>query len=370
MLHSLLNKTLLLAVVVAMAGCSLPRGAAIQSEIISAQQGSDAPFAVEPVTRDSVDALRHWPATGWEGRYHWLAAHKGGQAPRIQAGDRVSLTIWDNEPNSLLIGAGQKRAQVAALQVGPNGDIFVPYVGAVRVRNMTPVQARRAVQDKLSDIAASAQVQLALESGPGNMVDLVGGVGRPGRYPLPDRNHSLMSLLAEAGGIDKSLRHPLVRLTRSGKNYQIPATDLFEDAAKNIPLRGRDQVVVVQDERYFTALGATGSERIVYFEKAHLTALEAMSVLGGLNDARANPQGILVLREYPITALREDGSGPQKQQTIFTLDLTSADGLFAARNFEINPGDTVLATESPVNSLRTILGLLGTGVGLSNAVNS
>ena len=47
-----------------------------------------------------------------------------------------------------------------------------------------------------------------------------------------------------------------------------------------------------------------------------------------------------------------------------------ADGLFAARKFEINPRDTVLATESPVNAARTILGLLGTAIGVSNSVSN
>jgi polysaccharide export outer membrane protein len=50
---------------------------------------------------------------------------------------------------------------------------------------------------------------------------------------------------------------------------------------------------------------------------------------------------------------------------VFTFDLTSADGLFAARQFQIQSGDTVLATESPVTNARTILGLFGSVFGVT-----
>ena len=50
---------------------------------------------------------------------------------------------------------------------------------------------------------------------------------------------------------------------------------------------------------------------------------------------------------------------------IFAMDLTSADGLFSAKNFEINPGDVVLATESPVVNVRTIFSLVGSLLGIS-----
>jgi polysaccharide export outer membrane protein len=58
------------------------------------------------------------------------------------------------------------------------------------------------------------------------------------------------------------------------------------------------------------------------------------------------------------------------EQVIFTFDLTSADGLFAARNFQINPDDTILATESPVTATRTVLGLVGAVFGMANVISN
>ena len=75
-----------------------------------------------------------------------------------------------------------------------------------------------------------------------------------------------------------------------------------------------------------------------------------------------------VLREYDVRHLRSGSGAPNMQQVVFTFDLTSADGLFAARKFGINPGDTVLATESPVTRAQTIFGLIGNAFGVSRQV--
>ena len=127
--------------------------------------------------------------------------------------------------------------------------------------------------------------------------------------------------------------------------------------------------MIQEDKRYFTALGATGTESLVYFDKENITAIEALSMIGGLTDDRANLKGVLVLRDYPTRALRTDGKGPEMQQVIFVFDLTSADGLFASRSFQINPNDTVLATESAVTKASTILRIIGSALGIATRLN-
>lgn len=353
------------------AGCTLPRGAALSSEVLKEQDSETPTFSVVPVSRANVDLIDGWPSTGWSGGYHWLSgATRGPSSPLIRAGDLVDLTIWDNQDNSLLIPNGQKTVEMKGLVVSSGGTIFVPYVDEVVIRNMTPADARRKIQEALAPIAPSAQVQLALQAGQSNSVDLVSGVGRPGSYPLSDRNGTILSLIAQGGGIDAKLRNPLVRVIRDGKTYEVRADRLFSEARLNVVLRGNDQVVIEEDDRYFTALGATGSEKLVYFDKEKITTLEALSMIGGLSDSRANPKGVLILREYSPRALRTDGKGPALPQVVFTFDLTSADGLFAARKFRVNPGDTVLATESPVTAARTVFGLIGSAFGLVNTANA
>jgi polysaccharide export outer membrane protein len=357
---------------IVLTGCTLPRGAAMQSEVLKAQSEADVPFQVVEVTRFRVNELARWPATGWSGTYRWPQAGRGPDSALIRSGDRLGLAIWDSQENSLLATSGSTHTQVPEVTVSPEGTIFVPYVGDVLVSGITPDAARARLQTALKDIAPSAQVQLSVVQGRNNSVDLAAGVGAPGRYPIESRNTRILSILSEAGGVSSSLNHPLVVLQRDGQRYEVRVEDLMRDPMLNILVRGGDQILVVEDDRSFNVLGASGQQKIIAFTKESMTAMEALSEMGGLSAARADPKGILVLRDYPLSALNAR-PGPALPQVVFALDLTDADGLFAARAFPINPGDTILATESPVTRVQTIMALLGSVVGfgtsLSNVAN-
>ncbi len=357
----------------AVSACSLPRGAALESEIIKEKGSATPTFQVVEVTRANMPAILQWPDAGWHGHYHWPKTSSGSDASVIRTGDRVDVTIWDSQENSLITNPGQRFTKIEGLEVDGGGSIFLPYVNKVGIRGLTASGARSRVQERLEAIIPSAQVQLSLQQGRNNAVDVVGGVGRPGAYPMPSRNYKVLNVIADAGGIPSNLRNPQVRLLRGSHTYEISADLLFENGSKNALLHPNDTVIVEEDDRNFTALGASGVEDLIYFPKDMVTALEAVSLMGGLADTRADPEGVLVLREYAAGAISPSGAGPQMQQVVFSFDLTSADGLFAARKFPINPGDTVLATESPVTNARTIFGLIGSvlGVGsqVGNAVN-
>lgn len=361
-----LRITLVALCVISLTACSLPRGAALTSEILNEKGSQEPTFSVVNVSRSNIEQLAGWPVTGWSGRYHWLKGGRGPNSTIIRAGDILELVIWDSQENSLLAPEAAKLVNMPNLVVSSAGTIFIPYLNMVSVVGKTPAQARNLIQESITSIAATAQVQLSVTAGKQNSVDLVTGVASPGSYPLPDRNYSVLSLLAMGGGISPTLRNPLVRLIRNGKTYETPAAALFSDASKNIILRGNDKILVQEDKRYFTALGATGTEDLIYFDKENISTIEALSMIGGLSDTRADLKGVLVLREYPTHALRTDGRGPEMQQVIFVFDLTTADGLFASRNFQINPNDTVLATESAVTKATTILGIVGTALGIAS----
>lgn len=359
-----------LVLLLVLGACSLPRGAALQQEITRAEKDETANVQVVPVARTNVKTLAGWPATGWHGHYHWFETGQGPSSPVIRTGDRVTLTIWDSQESSLLTTPAQRNVVLPDLVVSSAGTVFLPYVDEVSIRGLTPPAARKRIQREMEDIIPSAQVQLSHEPGRQNTVDAVRGLAQPGTYPLPDRNYTILSLISEAGGIATSLRNPLVRLIRSGQTYEIRATTLLEEARRNVVLRGGDKVIVEEDTRSFIALGSTGREELVYFEKETLTTLEALAVVGGLSESRADLKGLLILREYPVKTLRADDSGPNKDQVVFTFDLTSADGLFAAGKFNVHPGDVVIASESPVTSIRTVFGLIGSVIGLGNAISN
>lgn len=373
LLGQLMSKRLFPALLVlALAACSLPRSAAMQSEILAGTQDeATRTIQVMPVTRETLPQLAAWPAPPQAIGGYGAWPTGGLRTPdsmTIAPGDQLQITVWDNEENSLLTSPAAKSVGLTEMTVGNDGTIFMPYVGRVKVGGLGPEHAREQLQTSLAAALPSAQLQVAIKPGRRNTVDLIGGVARPGSYPLPDRNYSVLALLSEGGGIAANIESPVIKLVRGGKTHGIPAPALFAQPGRDVSLRGGDKVVVEKDARYFIALGATGRQSTVHFPQEQVSALDAVSLVGGVNPGRANLQGVLILREYAARQVRNDGRGPDRDRVVFTVDLTSADGLFSARNFPIRHGDLVLATESPVTNTRTIFGLIGQLFGLANQI--
>jgi polysaccharide biosynthesis/export protein len=350
-----------------LSACGLPRGAALQSEILATDGDTPADFAVYQVTKSELAKFASWPKTGSFRSYGWFSTSGTANGIIIAPNDRIDLTIWDSEENSLLTAPSQKAVDMKDLLVSESGMIFIPYLETIKVSGLSPDQARKKMQMALKTIIPSAQVQISVRQGTRSSVDLVGGVSSPGTYPLTDNRLTVLNLLSLGGGVAPSLRNPQVRLVRGGKIYGTSLENLYALPKLDARIKGGDKVIISADKRYFRALGAAGTESIVYFETARPTALDAMSMIGGLSDSRADPKGILILREYSHSAVRKNGRGPSQKRAVFSIDLTTADGLFSAGRFYIQPEDTVLITEASITNTRTILGLVGSIFGIFNA---
>jgi polysaccharide export outer membrane protein len=358
-------KPLLLAVVLALAACNSPRGAGPASTIMKGAEAEDADYAVLPVTKDTVAQIARWPGKGGGAATQgWLPRKRGPASNVIAPGDKVDLAIWETGDTTLLSVPGQKLVSMPGLTVSADGTVYIPYVENVYIANMTADEARAAIQDKLQGIIPAAQVLVSHLPGRKATVDLVSGVPRPGTVPMPDRDFTVLALIAQGGGIPENLPNPHVRLMRDGTLYGISADRLLKDPSLDTTLRGGDKVWVESDERYFIALGASGREAQVPFTQDRVTALDALSMMGGLNEARADAKGILILRDYPADAVRADGSGPPKERMILAIDMTTADGLFSAGEVTVQNRDLVLVTESPLGSSATVLGLVSSILGI------
>ncbi len=352
---------------VLLAGCNLPRGAALESEILRTSSGSGGAvvrdFAVEPVTRDQLPRLLSWPTPQVES-LGWLSHQDGSPNRTIRAGDVLTITIWNTEENSLITRPGERATTMEAVTVSSTGEVFMPYIGNIQVAGMSPDRARAVIEERFVEVTPSAQVQLEIRESAGSTVSLVGGVTNPGSYPMPDQSFTVLSLIAQGGGVPNALNNPQIRLIRGDSIYGTSIDRLFENPGLDTTLRPGDKVIVEEDERFFLSLGAAGSEDLHRFPRDEVSALEALSIIGGVQDSRGNPQGILVLRTYPASSVRVDGTGPAHERVVFTMDLTTADGLFSAGEFPIRSGDLVYATESPVSAAQTIISILGNGTGL------
>ncbi|WP_424941094.1 polysaccharide biosynthesis/export family protein [Aliiroseovarius sp. S253] len=350
-----------------LASCGAPRGAAIQSEIVGGDAESRSDLAVYNVSKATLPAISRWPAPNTDGNYSWPSRGAAAADKPIRPFDRVDVTVWDSEESSLLSTPNQNTVQMQNMQVSAGGTIFLPFVGTVHIAGMPHSAARARIQRKYVEVIPSAQVQLNVTQGTRGTVSVVSGVARPGPITMDDPSFTVLNAIASAGGPDKNLDNPAIKLIRGSKTYLRPLGQVMANASYDTYLQPGDKLAVESDRRYFRSLGAASKEALIPFAKSEISALDAMSLIGGLSDARANPKGILILREYPQSAVRQDDRGPDNARSVFVIDLTSADGLFSAGKFKIHSKDTVLVTESSVAAASTLVGLLRqlTGIALN-----
>lgn len=372
-MRSLILVLTLASLVMLPAACGrgrLPGGAPVSEEILQQASAENPDFALYPVTRAFLPTVVHWAPTGKQENLRWISYNQGAKTQIIQPGDKLTLRIWDSSENSLLTALEQKMVQLQDVKVAANGSVFMPYVGNVSVIGLTPDLAREQLQTALETIVPSAQLQLDMIEGRNNSVDLVSGVAQPGTYPMPDRNYTVMGLISAGGGISATLNNPQIRLMRGGQLYGTSVDTLLNSPRYDTLLRSGDRVFVEEDERYFLSFGAAGREDLHIFTKDRISAMDAVAIMGGLQDNKADPQGLLILREYAPSAVQVGTRGPRQTRVVFSVDLTSADGLFSARRFQINPDDLLIATESPVNDVLFVSNIVGNFVGVFNATSN
>lgn len=156
-------------------------------------------------------------------------------------------------------------------------------------------------------------------------------------------------MLARAGGVTVDPDVAVVTVKRGGSSGRIWLRDLYSNPRYDIALRPGDVILVEEDQRSFTALGALGGQTKVPLGSEEINAIEAIAMVGGLHSSLADPTGVFVLRNEPqAVATRVLGKSVYGDQRMaYVLDLTRPNGLFLARDFLIRAGDTVYVTEAP-----------------------
>lgn len=274
----------------------------------------------------------------------------------IRPGDTLTLTVYENVPDGLLAGPGETASRVEDVVVDESGFIFIPYAGRIRAAGTTAEQVRQVVTRLLDEQTPDPQVIVSRTPGDGATVTVSGGVTDEGVYPIGRSTRMLSGMLATAGGLEVAPEIARVTVLRGGHSGTVWYEDIFRAPSADIALRAGDRIVVEEDTRAFTALGATGRQSRVSFPLQAISALEAIASVGGLDPRAANPAGVFVLRDEPEDIAnavlgRTDLVGTQR--FVYVLDLTAPTGMFEARDFLIRDGDTVYVTTAPATAWNT-----------------
>ena len=159
---------------------------------------------------------------------------------KINAGDILSLQVW-NEPS---LSSEQ-------FSVRPDGFVSIPVVGELQAGQKTIAELQQLIADGLSRYLKDAPtVVVSVLASNGNLVYVLGKVGRPGAFPI-NGPMDVTQALAFAGGLNSFAAENKIKILRRDKDGVQRAIPFkygkVKDGDKleaNIPLQSGDVVLV------------------------------------------------------------------------------------------------------------------------------
>ncbi|MGI3183648.1 polysaccharide biosynthesis/export family protein [Nioella aestuarii] len=360
----------LLMVVTLVATCGLPRTGPNRRELFAGSVQREGDAFVVSVNDRVLRATALVEALGFSSNF--VNAGQLG-SDTIRPGDTLSLSIWENVTDPLLGPQGSPSTVLDDVQVDGSGFIFIPYAGRVRAAGNTPDQLRQILTRSLDEQTPDPQIIVRRVAGNGATVSVAGVVGAQGIFPIDRPTRTLSAMLAAAGGVTVEPEIARVTVVRGGETGTIWFNDLYSNPELDIALRAGDRILVEEDTRSFTALGATNAQTRVPFDTQTISAIEAIATVGGLNPNLADPTGVFILRNEPEAIARQvlgrnDISGTQRM--IYVLDLTEPNGMFQARDFVIRDQDTLYVTVAPFAQWNQVIGALTGTLATAGSISS
>ena len=129
--------------------------------------------------------------------------------------------------------------------IGPDGRISLPLIHDFTVIGLTIPQLQQLITQKLSEYMVDPVVNVQLLKNNSKKYTIIGGVGKPGAYPLLQET-TVLDALANDGGFHEFANQKDIIIRRGTKEFHFN----FKDVAKgknlkqNITLQDGDIIVV------------------------------------------------------------------------------------------------------------------------------
>jgi polysaccharide export outer membrane protein len=237
---------------------------------------------------------------------------------RIGPGDTIRITVYQSPDLSM------------ETRVNETGAISYPLLGRVQLAGLTVTAAEQHIASELKrrEFVRDPQVQIVVTQVRANQVNVLGQVGRPGRYPLDLTGMRLTEVLALAGGIVAGVGSDTVVITgtRNGtafrKEVEMPRLFQAGSGAEDMVIAPGDTIFVDRAPQIYL-YGEIQHPGALRLERG-MTVMQAIAAGGG-----ATPRG--TLRGLKVTR-----TGPDGKQTL----------LEPAMDDQLRNGDVVYIKES------------------------
>ena len=374
-----------MALALSLAGCASYPGwlpsAGPSVEQVQAPPGVDLGIQVTDVTAQLAQSLAV-QGTRVSFARQWGSAAQPGFA--LGAGDVIEVSIWEAPPASLFgvtaldLRSGAATARVSVLpeqMVGADGNIQVPFVGAIKAAGRSTAQVQADIVKGLQGKANQPQVVVRVLRNTTSNVTVVGEVATSVRMPLTAKGERLLDALAASGGVRQPVGKMSLQLTRGTQVLSLPLDIIIADPAQNVYLQPGDVVTAIHQPFSLTVLGATGANREMEFEAQGITLAQALGRAGGLQDQRADARGVFVFRfEDPALVPGSKPNAPKNAQgkvpVVYRVDLKDPASFFAAQDFPMRHKDVVYVANAPAAELQKFLSIVGSVVAPVAAVKA
>ncbi len=285
------------------------------------------------------------------------------QVYRIEAGDVLSIVVWDHPELSStmlppqpaggvgMIGVAASPMQPGAgFEVDQNGMLDFPYAGKIKAAGLTQSELHTLLTRRLAVYLRDPKVTLKVQGYRSKRVYVDGEVKVPGVQPINDIAMTLTEAINRAGGMNPSADQSRVMVTRAGKTFPINLPQLVQRGVNpsSIMLANGDLVRVMsrEDSKVFLS-GEVSSPRALPMRNGRLSLNEALGEAGGINPVTGDARKVYVVR-------RSDS-----ESRVYQLDANAPGALAMAEGFELEPKDVVYVAATPLtNWNRTISAMI------------
>ena len=264
---------------------------------------------------------------------------------KVGVGDVLNITVWDHP--ELTIPAGQFRsAGETGNVVHPDGTIFYPYIGKVKVKDKAVTEIRSLITKKLGDFIEDPQIDVSVAAFRSQRVFVSGAVASPSTVSITNVPLTLIDAINQCGGLSPDADLKSVVITRQASKKIIYETinvlDLYQngDMSQNRLLQADDVIHVPRNDglKVFV-MGDVVKASTQRIDRSGLTIAEALNNAGGIDESSADARGIFVLRA---------SENSTKIADVFQLDASDGSMLILSTQFELQPMDIVYVTSAPV----------------------
>jgi polysaccharide export outer membrane protein len=339
-------------------GCSImPTTGPEIGEIYRSEDTGDPtrlPYALVKITPQVLDTLASYaPRIG-----NVFPDRRPPREITFGIGDSVSVSIFEAAAGGLFIPieAGVRPGNFITLpnqNVDTNGNIQVPYAGAVRALGRTPSQVQQQIVDAIKNRAIEPQAVVSLIDQRTSLISVLGEVNTPNRFPANYAGEHILDSITRAGGPKGQGHETWVMLQRERRRATAPFGALVYEPSNNIWTHPGDTIYLYREQQTFVAFGAVsanvvtgGVQGVINFDAWRISLAEGIGKAGGLSDALAEPSAVFLYRGEIREVAERLGidcsrfPGPIIP-VIYNLNLRNPDGFMLATKFQMRNKDVL-----------------------------